>query len=148
MRVPCEPCPITDLSSDLALAGDLPGFLGPTIPRKRPPFAAFASAQRTPLADDKLGSIAHENGLVTTLAYEDFGPVHSIGVSGASAQQLVYGYDELLNVQSIAETQNGTPVSPSFGFAYDAVCRRASAATRAFRSARARSGSRSAFRPA
>jgi len=76
-----------------------------------------------PLADDKLGSIAHENGLVTTLAYEDFGPVHSIGVSGASAQQLVYGYDELLNVSSIAETQNGTAVSPSFGFGYDAVYR-------------------------
>src|SRR5262249_36799559 len=73
--------------------------------------------------DDKLGSIAHGNGLTTTLAYEDFGPVHSIGVSGASAQQLVYGYEELLNVHSIAETRNGTAVSPSVGFTSDAVDR-------------------------
>jgi RHS repeat-associated protein len=78
----------------------------------------------TPLANDRLGSIVHSNGLGTAIGYEAFGPIKDITVGSSPVPlKLAYGYDDVLNVETITETRNGSLVSPSFGFEYDAVYR-------------------------
>ncbi len=73
-------------------------------------------------ASDDLRLLTHGNGATTQLRYESHGPVDAITVANAAStqlHQLVYGYDGVLNVDTLSESIGTTAASPPYGYGYD-----------------------------
>ncbi len=81
-------------------------------------------------ASDDLRVITHGNGATTNYLYHAHGPVDSIKVADTASTQLhklVYGYDGVLNVDSIGESIGTTAATPAYAYGYDAQQRLISA---------------------
>jgi RHS repeat-associated protein len=75
-------------------------------------------------ANGDLEKITAPSGVVTDYLYEPNGPVDDIRVTDGTSQELLrlaYGYDEVLNVDSLAETVAGTTYTHDYD--YDEVYR-------------------------
>jgi YD repeat-containing protein len=82
-----------------------------------------AGAVRPPgRGSDDLASFTHGNGLVTSYQYFLQGPLQQITVSSGSGplEDLLYGRDEVYDVESLTETLDGDTGNPlDYSYGYD-----------------------------